>query len=78
MRTTPYFSLGQIAQECGVAGHRVRYAIESRGITPACRIGHYRAFSAEQVTLIKAAVAEIDDRRLKSSDVHAGQMETVQ
>lgn len=47
-------TIGQIAQRLGQPLHRVRYVVETRGIEPAQRIAHCRAFTIEAEQRIAA------------------------
>jgi DNA-binding transcriptional MerR regulator len=60
----PLPTLGVIAQAAGVSLHRVRYLIDSRGITPTGRAGNAREFSAADVDRIL--------RELQLMDLHRG------
>lgn len=53
------WTLGSLARHFGVESHRLRYAIESRGIEPPTRIGRYRVFFEPQLKQIEQALAEI-------------------
>jgi hypothetical protein len=54
-----YRVVSQIAEELGVPVHRVRYAIQTRGIQEAGWAGTARLFDEEGVARIAAAVSQI-------------------
>lgn len=62
MPPDPYLTVGEVAAELGQPLHRVLYIIDSRRIEPAARIGRIRAFTHEQVEVIKRELAGIDLR----------------
>ena len=54
------YTLGEIGRQLGQPLHRIRYAIESRGIDPHAVAGHFRCWTAEDVLRIKAEIEAID------------------
>ncbi len=52
------FTIGDVAEQLGVPVHRVRYAVESRGIKEAGRAGKARLFGPEEMRKIKLALED--------------------
>lgn len=57
------WTVARIAEQLGVARHRVEYVIESRGITPIDRAGIARLFDQRDVDLITHELRRIDAER---------------
>ena len=62
------YTIGQAAEQLGVPVHRIRYAVDSRGIKHASTAGRYRLFGLSQMRQIKAALAETE----RNDDDEAG------
>ena len=56
------YTIGQAAEKLGVPVHRIRYAVDSRGIKHDATAGRYRLFGAAQMRQIEAALAETERR----------------
>jgi len=57
-----YHTITQVADLLGVPVHVAGYAVQSRKIAPADRIGNIRLFGPEQIEAIKAAIEETAKR----------------
>lgn len=60
-------TLGRAAAELGEPLHRVRYAVDTRKIEPAGRVGVYRVFDDAGVEKIRQALAEMKVYRSRDS-----------
>lgn len=60
-------SIGAIAKELGEDFHRVRYAIETRGIKPISRAGNAHVYGDDAVKQIRAPLANIGTSRTKGA-----------
>ena len=64
MAAVGYRVISQIAEELGVPDHRVRYAIQTRGIREAGWAGGARLYDEEAVARIGAIMVELNaDKR---------------
>lgn len=50
-------SIGQIARALDVPIHRVRYAIQRRGIRPVCRVGMADAYDRGAIDVLRPVLA---------------------
>ena len=61
--TADLLTLRDIARECGVRFHQVKYAISEYGIEPRQRAGIIRLYSRDDIPTVKAALERIAERR---------------
>lgn len=61
--TETLLTIGDIARECGVQQHIVKYAIASYSIEPRQRAGIIRLWSRDQLDEIKSALKRTAERR---------------
>jgi translation initiation factor 2 alpha subunit (eIF-2alpha) len=54
------WSMGQIGKELGAEPHRIRYAIESRGVQSIGRVGNTHCYDQDGLERIRAALGEIE------------------
>lgn len=71
-------TVGDIARRIGVARSRLDYAIDKAGIRERSRAGILRLFSADQVSVIEAALATVRTRRVQQGGQKYGQETSIQ
>ena len=62
MEPSELLTLGQVARACGVAPHRVKYAVAEYRIEPRQRAGILRLWAPDQLAAVKAALSRIARR----------------
>ena len=58
-----WLTSGDIAKRLGRSPYQIRYALESRGISPIARAGLIRLYPESVILELASALAEIDQRR---------------
>ncbi|MBP7746972.1 MAG: MerR family transcriptional regulator [Phycisphaerae bacterium] len=57
--TKQIYSIGQLAKECGVEIHVLRYCLKSRHIQPIDTVGGKFVYSSDQLPRIKSELARM-------------------
>ena len=62
------WTLSDLAETLGTPRHRLSYAVRSRQIRPAARVGHTDLFDREAAARVELAVAEASERPARRKD----------